>query len=247
MLGYGAVVSGDTPRDPPEVLERFNAELDLPRIIARQLSKSAGLGTAFDDLVAFGREGLLEAARRYDPARGVPFRAFASFRVRGAMIDGIRSFSELPRRVHARLKAIDAASGVSEGAAEDLLATTPGAPPATSTPAAADRLLSDHLAAMATAMATGLVADVGLGEAGEATAVNRHNPEQEVQQAELLSLLRSEVATLPEPENELVERHYFNGERFDHVAADLGLSKSWASRLHTRAVQRLTKRLRSLE
>jgi len=41
----------------------------------------------------------------------------------------------------------------------------------------------------------------------------------------------------------LIRRHYLEGERFDHVAAELGLSKSWASRLHTRAIGRLTKRL----
>ena len=41
----------------------------------------------------------------------------------------------------------------------------------------------------------------------------------------------------------LIRRHYLEGERFDQVAAELGLSKSWASRLHTRAIGRLTKRL----
>ena len=41
-------------------------------------------------------------------------------------------------------------------------------------------------------------------------------------------------------------RHYLEGARFDHVAEELGLSKSWASRLHTRALTRLSKRLRAL-
>jgi RNA polymerase sigma factor for flagellar operon FliA len=49
---------------------------------------------------------------------------------------------------------------------------------------------------------------------------------------------------LPTAESELVRRHYLNGERFDHVAEELGLSKSWASRLHTRALGRLAKRLK---
>ena len=50
---------------------------------------------------------------------------------------------------------------------------------------------------------------------------------------------------LPEQERTLVAGHYFEGRRFDEVAASMGLSKSWASRLHTRAVSRLTKRLRA--
>jgi RNA polymerase sigma factor for flagellar operon FliA len=49
---------------------------------------------------------------------------------------------------------------------------------------------------------------------------------------------------LPENEAVLVRRHYLEGERFDHVAKELGLSKSWASRLHTRAIKRLTEALR---
>ena len=48
-----------------------------------------------DDLVSFGREGLLDAARRYDESRGVPFRVYASFRVRGATYDGVRRTSAL--------------------------------------------------------------------------------------------------------------------------------------------------------
>jgi RNA polymerase sigma factor for flagellar operon FliA len=44
----------------------------------------------------------------------------------------------------------------------------------------------------------------------------------------------------------LIERHYLRGERFDHVAASLNLSKSWASRLHTRAIGLLTRRLKVL-
>jgi RNA polymerase sigma factor FliA len=71
------------------------------------------------------------------------------------------------------------------------------------------------------------------------------DPEAAVAQAELMSLVRDAIGELPEQEAELVRRHYLEGERFDLVAADLGLSKSWASRLHTRAVQRLTKRLRA--
>jgi RNA polymerase sigma factor for flagellar operon FliA len=57
-------------------------------------------------------------------------------------------------------------------------------------------------------------------------------------------VVRSAIAELPNEESELVRRHYLEGERFDAVAADIGLSKSWASRLHTRAIGRLSKRLR---
>jgi RNA polymerase sigma factor for flagellar operon FliA len=232
------------PRDSPEVLERFHGTLGLVEIVARQVRRTAGPGVELDDLVSYGREGLLDAARRFDASRGVPFRAYANFRVRGAVIDGVRASARLPRRVHERLRALDAAQRVSEGAAEDRL----GAPPPPGTRADAERALDTHLAAMATAMAVGLLAQSAIGEEGELTSIDtRASPEEAVSEAELFAEVRRAIETLPAQEAELVRRHYLLGERFDLVAADLGLSKSWASRLHTRAVGRLAKRLRGVE
>ena len=112
-------------------LERFNAELDLVEIVARQVGKTIGRGVELDDLLGYGREGLLDAARRFDPARGVPFRAYANYRVRGAIIDGVRTMARLPRRAHERLNALSAANHYGEGASEDVLAPpAPGAQPA---------------------------------------------------------------------------------------------------------------------
>ncbi|MBK7584891.1 MAG: sigma-70 family RNA polymerase sigma factor [Myxococcales bacterium] len=227
--------------DSPEVLARFHGELELVEILARQVARNVGPHAELQELVSYGREGLLDAARRFDPERGVPFRAYANFRVKGAIIDGVRSMARLPRRVHARLQGLAAAARQSEGAVEDLSA--PAAPGATRSDA--DVALSEHLAGMATAIAMGLVANTAHGEDGERVGVAQGaSPEDTLGHAQLIALVRDAIAGLPDQEAELVRRHYLEGERFDHVAADLGLSKSWASRLHTRAIGRLTKRLR---
>lgn len=231
------------PADDPATLERFEGALELVDSVARRVRRMVEHPVELDELVAYGRAGLLDAARRYEPDRGVPFRAFAYYRVRGAMLDGVRSLGRLPRRKYRLLCAAAAATRVSEGAAEDAHAP----PPPGSTAAQADAALSAHLAAMATAMAAGLVAQSAHGEDGERVAVaGDEGPEEALANAELLQLVRDAVDGLGEPERELVRRHYFGGERFDHVAAELGLSKSWASRLHTRAIGRLTKRLKAL-
>jgi RNA polymerase sigma factor FliA len=227
-------------QDPPEVLERFTAAHDLVQIIARQVGRAIGQPVALEDLVSYGNEGLLEAARRYDASRGVPFRTYANYRVRGAVIDGVRALARLPRRAYLRLHALEAAARVSEGAAEDLAApVAPGA-----SPIQADRALADHLAGMATAMAVGIVTGAACGDDGEPTSVApAADPEAAVAHAELLQLVRKAISELGRDEGELLRRHYLEGERFDRVAADLGLSKSWASRLHTRAIRRLSRRL----
>jgi RNA polymerase sigma factor for flagellar operon FliA len=101
---------------------------------------------------------------------------------------------------------------------------------------------------MATAMAVGLVAEAARGEEGDVTSVDAGlSPEEALASAELLHQVRVAIDELPREEAELVRRHYLNGERFDRVAAELGLSKSWASRLHTRAIGRLSKRLRGTD
>lgn len=231
-------------RDEAEALRRFDEGLDLVEILARQIGRVIGSAVELGELRSFGHEGLLDAARRYDPGRGVPFRAYATYRVRGAIFDGVRKLSRLPRRLHERLNGLSAASRVSEGALEDLSAP----PPPGSSRALADAALADHLAAMAAAIAVGVVATTAPGDEGEPLAISRDfDPETVFARAELLHFVGRAIAELPGEEAELVRRHYLEGERFDQVAAELGMSKSWASRLHTRALGRLAKRLRNKE
>jgi RNA polymerase sigma factor for flagellar operon FliA len=222
-------------------MARFNEALPGIKPIALRLRRTLGRAAEVEDLISYGQSGLLEAARRFDPERGVPFRAFANFRIRGAMLDGIRQLSHLPRRVHERLKAFESASLYSEGALEDLNA---GAPPA-QTATDRERRLVEHLAGMATAIATGLISEPATDEQGAATAMAswQLSPEEQSSRQQLLGLVERGIDTLPDQEATLIRRHYLLGERFDHVAQELGLSKSWASRLHTRAINRLTKRL----
>ena len=227
--------------DAPDVLARFEAELDLVEIIARQVARTMGSVVELDDLRSFGREGLLDAARKFDSARGVPFRAYANFRVRGAIIDGIRSLAQLPRRAYERLNGLSAALKVSEGAADDTFTAAEGS----SVRAQADQALTDHLAAMAAAITVGLIAPTGIGEDGGQVQVSTADtPEEAVVRAQLLAAVQGAIDALPEDEAALVRRHYLQGERFDHVANSLGLSKSWASRLHTRALRRLSKQFK---
>jgi RNA polymerase sigma factor for flagellar operon FliA len=231
------------PEDSKEVLERFHSHMDLVDLIARQLARELGRSAELDDLRAMGHQGLLEAARRFDESRGVTFRRFANYRVRGAMLDGVRKSAPIPRRAHARIRALEAALMVAETTAED---ASPSAL-ASSDARATEQKLTEHLADMATAMAVGLLATPAVGDEGEPSAVDTTlSPEDAVAEAELRKIVIDALEELPNEERELVRRHYIEGERFDQVAASLGLSKSWGSRLHTRAVARLTKRLRSL-
>jgi RNA polymerase sigma factor for flagellar operon FliA len=223
-----------------DALARFHAELDLVDLIARQLGRRVSRSVTLDDLRSFGREGLLQAARSFDPSHGVPFRRWANVRVRGAMMDGLRQWGALPRRLYRELRALEAADRVLEAYDEEDAAS-----PATTltTPEAADSRLTAYLAGMATAMAVGTLA-AGPPERSEDGEGHELSPEELLGEAELLARVKEIVETLPQQERTLVERHYFGGDTLDDAAASLGLSKSWGSRLHARAIETIARKLR---
>jgi RNA polymerase sigma factor for flagellar operon FliA len=84
--------------------KRIKAHLDLVKSIARDIrGRRVGRGIDLDDLVAYGRVGLVEAATRFEE-RGVPFSSFARPRICGAILDGIRTQHWFGRRADRRLR-----------------------------------------------------------------------------------------------------------------------------------------------
>jgi RNA polymerase sigma factor for flagellar operon FliA len=74
-----------------------DANVPFVRSIAAKIKEQLPREIEFDDLVAYGMQGLLEAAERYDGSHGTSFTTFAYYRVRGAMFDGLRGMGWLPR------------------------------------------------------------------------------------------------------------------------------------------------------
>jgi RNA polymerase sigma factor for flagellar operon FliA len=77
---------------------------DLVRIVARQVAARHDLGRCSldeDDLFSVGILGLFDSENRFDPTSGCPFRTFAEFRIKGAMLDEIRRRDTMPRRLRA--------------------------------------------------------------------------------------------------------------------------------------------------
>lgn len=207
--------------------------LGLASGLARRLSREIGAPASLDDdLEAAAREGLLDAASRFDVSRGVPFPLFASPRIRGAVMDALRKEGSLSRRAYGRVTGLEGACRVSDVMADD--------DPLQGSARELDQRLADHLATMATALALGLHAPTADDARDvEASVELDTTPEEQVARKQTREVLSRAVASLDEPGQTLVRRHYLGGERFDAVATDLGVSKSWASRLHARALQQL--------
>jgi RNA polymerase sigma factor for flagellar operon FliA len=216
--------------------------MPMVETIARQLQRTLKWSN-FEDLQSAGHEGLLQAARNFDPSVGVSFRHFMSIRVRGAMIDAVRSQAGVPRRVLERFRAIEAADDVTEALAEEQKA-----PPATAEEA--DTRLTDYLANIATAMALGLLPQpvVGLDGADEPEmqALDAaRSVDDQIAREQLLAKVRAIIDKQPEAERHILKRYYFDGVELSVAAKELGLSKSWVTRIHARAIEKVTQALRA--
>lgn len=211
------------------------AHLDLARKAAALVFPRVRDHLEFEELVALANTGLAEAAQRFDPDRGATFSTFAWYRVQGAIVDGLRRSSNLPRRVWAKLVALRAASDYLENRAErDAGAAKSGAAPAEGADALA--AVKSAMAAIRTMYVTSLD---GMREAGFDTADSSPLPDATLESGRLAAKLRDALASLPERERALVTKHYYEGKNLLEAGAELGISKSWASRLHAQAVERL--------
>src|SRR4051812_12347115 len=79
--------------------------LSLVQAIAGKLKRTLGRAIEFEDLVGYGSKGLVEAAERFDARQGTSFTTFAYYRVRGAMLDGLRTMGWYSRSDYARYRA----------------------------------------------------------------------------------------------------------------------------------------------
>lgn len=209
--------------------------LDVVRKAAAMVFPRVREHVEFEELVALGNVGLAEAAQRYEPERGASFATFAWYRVQGAIVDGLRKSSNLPRRVWANLVALRATSDYLEHRGErDAGAAKKGVSPPEG--AAALSAAKDALSAIRTMYVTSLEA---MRETGFDAPTDAAPLDAQLHTTRLAAKLRAALDHLPERERALVTKHYFEGKNLLEAGEELGISKSWASRLHAQAVERL--------
>lgn len=131
--------------------ELINEYLPLTRYVASQMSQRLPSSVEFDDLVAYGSLGLLDAIEKFDIDKGVKFGTYAVNRIRGAVLDELRSLDWVPRSVRTKARAVERAlldleeglgrTPTSEEMAEELGVTLAELPKALSD-AAATRLVA---------------------------------------------------------------------------------------------------------
>jgi RNA polymerase sigma factor FliA len=205
-----------------ELLRKYSGLIERG---ARRIVMRTGLHSAYDDLWSAGALGLIEAARRFDGARGASFETFAEHRVRGAMLDELRRMDHLPRRLRNRTddlqkskKKLSAELGrdaTIEEVAADLKVDVEEA-------SGIESLLEPHLP-LESALPLLVTEDM----------------EDPVVRADALRALTGALQALPERLQILLQLHYVEGLTYREIAQIFKVSEPRVCQLHGEALNKL--------
>lgn len=222
--------------DAAERAQLVERHLDLARRCAQMFHKRVKRHLELDEVVALANAGLAEAAASYQPDRGTAFSTWAWYRIQGSILDGLRKASNVPRRTWATLTALRAANDYLENLGErDAGAAKAGAKPKEGKDALA--AVRDALASVRTMYMTSL--ETLQERDGFDEEDLDASPSEHVDRGRIARALRIALSRLPEKERALVTKHYYEGKNLLQAGVELGISKSWASRLHAQAVEKL--------
>src|SRR6186713_536500 len=222
--------------------DRIAAGLPFVESLARRVASSMPHSIELGDLVQDGVLGLIDAAFRFDEARGIKFETFAERRVRGAMIDALRR-DAWPRGVRRQRRELETA--------REELRRELGAEPSLAD--LAKRVGSDEARLGRTIVRINTIESTSPLSAGEnvdnstlpAALVPSEptSPDRAYEELEVRDRVRAAIASLPPRERKVVGLYYYAEATMKQIGAEIGVNESRVSQLHARAIQRLRKAL----
>lgn len=219
-------------KEAPERAQFLESHLDLVRYLALRLSTRLPASVEVDDLMHDGIVGLLDATERFDPERGVRFRTYAESRIRGAILDGLRSKDWRPRSVRRQARSLDAALGQlaaqhGRAATEDEIACVLG-------------LQVEAYRDLLTEISRGTLVSMDELELREGAVLSSdQRTEASLERQELIQALASEIERLPQRERRVLELYYFEELTMKEIGAVLGVTESRVCQLHAQSAARL--------
>jgi len=222
----------------------------LVKFVAGRVGASLPSHVDEQDLVSYGLLGLIGAIERFDPGREIKFETFAMARIRGAIIDELRSLDWVPRSVRTRARQIERAIatlekehmraptdeeiakklGVTKDELEDSLSEI-----SRSSIAALDELWSPTGGGDQIALIDTIEDETG------------PDPEISLEQTEIREALAEAISGLPEREKLVVTLYYYEELTLREIGEVLGVTESRVSQLHTKAILRLKAHLSGVQ
>lgn len=231
----------ETAPNTAEMNKMIEANLPLVKHIVLQVAVHFPRHVEREELARAGALGLVEAARRYDESRGVPFDRFAAQRIRGAILDAVRAADWAPRSVRTLARKLEAT--------EQRLASRLGRVPSTEEMAEALSMDSNELARLRDRMFRSVVLalehEVSDDLDDDLTLVDvlvdhaAIEPSEELETRELHAYLRDAVSLLPERQRLVIIGYFLEGRTSQELARFLGVTESRISQIRSEATQML--------
>jgi RNA polymerase sigma factor for flagellar operon FliA len=219
----------------------------LVKYVAGRMSSGLPAHVEETDLISYGLGGLISAIERFDTSRQIKFETYAITRIRGAIIDELRTLDWVPRSVRARAKEIERAN-------MKLEARLQRAPTDEEMAAELGISVEDFQDALLQISTSTIVALDELWNVSDSTGdqvslmdtlPDRHAPDPQsmVDQGELRDRIAKAITALPEREKLVVALYYYENLTLREIGEVLGVTESRVSQLHTKAVLRLRSKL----
>lgn len=221
---------------------RVEASLPFVEALARRMAATMPHSVDLGDLVQDGVIGLIDAAERFDEARGIKFETFAERRVRGAMIDALRR-DAWPRGVRRMRRELEAA--------REKLRIQLGYEPSLADLAAEvgsdEKRLGRTIVRINTIESTSPLSCAENLDESQLPAVlvptEPDRPDQAFERIEAKDRVRQAIRSLPPRERRLISLYYYGEVTMKEIGTELGVNESRVSQLHARALGRLREAL----
>jgi RNA polymerase sigma factor FliA len=221
----------------------------LVKFVAGRMSTGLPAHVEEADLISYGLLGLISAIERFDPSREIKFETFAITRIKGSVIDELRSLDWVPRSVRARAREIEKANSMLEHKLHR-------APTDAEMAEQLETSVEDFQSSLTQISNSSVVALDELWTLSDASGdqvslldtirdPEAVDPAQAVDKSELKDRLADAIGRLPEREKLVVALYYYENLTLREIGEVLGVTESRVSQLHTKAVLRLKSRLQS--
>jgi RNA polymerase sigma factor FliA len=239
--------TGDIPNTLKEqiVLEHT----PLIRYIVNRIAVRLPSHIDLDDLHNTGVIGLMDAIEKYDPEKNCKFKTYAEFRIKGAILDQLRSLDWVPRSVRQKGRRLERAYGEVEqrlgrSATEDEVADSLGLQ-LDKLQELVNQVRGISLVNLEEIRGGGQEGDRNGSYADVVEDVNAENPYSTLKLQEMKQIVADTIATLPEKERLVISLYYYEDLNMKEIGNILGITESRVCQIHTKSVLRLRSKLKN--
>lgn len=201
------------------------------------------------DLASFGVFGLIDAIEKFDPERGFKFETYAIARIKGAILDELRSIDWVPRSVRSKARKLEQAMAKleaehSRSATDAELAEEMGI---------TEKQLRTMLSQISFVGVAALDEMLSVGDQGEGISLGdtvadqRAGPTDAFEVEEMRQILAASINRMPEREKIVLTLYYYEGLTLAEIGRVLGVTESRVCQIHTKAVLHLRSKMQAAE